>query len=134
MIRFVLGMGEAVVYPASNCIVAAWVPEQERGVANGLIFAGTGFGAGITPPLVTYLMVHYGWRSSFWASSVLGLAAGLGWYWVARDRPSQHPWVRHDELAATDALPRKTARTDWGRDSAQPGLTRRDLQLLLLWI
>jgi ACS family glucarate transporter-like MFS transporter len=114
VIRFVLGMGEAVVYPASNCIVAAWVPEHERGIANGLIFAGTGFGAGITPPLVTYLMVHYGWRSSFWASSALGLGAGLVWYWVARDRPSQHPWVRHDELAATDTLSGKTAKTDWG--------------------
>jgi len=25
-IRFLLGVGEAVVYPASNCIVASWIP------------------------------------------------------------------------------------------------------------
>jgi len=114
VIRFVLGMGEAVVYPASNCIVAAWVPNHERGIANGLIFAGTGVGAGITPPLVTYLLVHYGWRSSFWVSSALGFAAGLVWYSIARDRPSQHPWVRQAELSPPEALKRKPARTDWG--------------------
>lgn len=34
-IRFVLGIGEAVMYPASNCIVSAWVPSAERGIANG---------------------------------------------------------------------------------------------------
>jgi ACS family glucarate transporter-like MFS transporter len=113
-IRFMLGMGEAVVYPASNCIVAAWVPDHERGIANGLIFAGTGFGAGITPPLVTYLMVNYGWRSSFWVSSAIGLVAGLVWYSIARDRPSQHPWVRLGELPAPEALKRKAAKTDWG--------------------
>lgn len=114
VIRFLLGMGEAVVYPASNCIVAAWVPDQERGIANGLIFAGTGFGAGVTPPLVTYLLVHYGWRSSFWVSSALGLAAGLVWYSIARDRPSQHPWVSQDELSSPEAYKRKPAKTDWG--------------------
>jgi MFS transporter, ACS family, glucarate transporter len=114
VIRFVLGMGEAVVYPASNCVVAAWVPSEERGIANGLIFAGTGFGAGITPPLVAYLLVHYGWRSSFWVSSLLGLAAGLGWYFIARDRPSQHPWVRRAELSPSQLLTRKPAVTDWG--------------------
>jgi len=35
------------------------------GVANGLIFAGVGVGAGATPFLITYIMVHYGWRWSF---------------------------------------------------------------------
>jgi MFS transporter, ACS family, glucarate transporter len=83
MIRFLLGMGEAVVYPASNCIVASWIPSTERGIANGIIFAGVGFGSGITPPLIAYLMVHYGWRSSFWASALLGLFAGAVWYWIA---------------------------------------------------
>jgi ACS family glucarate transporter-like MFS transporter len=96
-IRFSLGIGEAVVYPASNCVVANWIPSQERGISNGIIFAGVGFGAGLTPPLITHLMVHYGWRSAFWASAVLGLVAGAIWYFLARDTPRQHPWVSESE-------------------------------------
>ena len=38
-VRFSLGLGEAVVYPASNRLVSAWIPSQERGLANGLKFA-----------------------------------------------------------------------------------------------
>ena len=92
-VRFSLGLGEAVVYPASNRLVSAWIPSQERGLANGLIFAGVGAGAGVTPPLITYILVNYGWRWSFWISAFIGLAAGAVWYLVARDRPSDHPWV-----------------------------------------
>ena len=36
--RFLLGAGEAVMYPSSNQFVARWIPTQERGVANGVIF------------------------------------------------------------------------------------------------
>lgn len=58
--RFCLGVGEAVMYPASNCVVSAWIPSSERGFANGFIFAGVGFGAGVTSPLITYIMVQDG--------------------------------------------------------------------------
>jgi ACS family glucarate transporter-like MFS transporter len=95
--RFLLGVGEAIVYPASNRLVAAWIPSAERGLANGIIFAGVGFGAGVTPPLVTWLMMNYGWRSAFWASALLGILAGLIWFIVARDTPAQHPWLSRDE-------------------------------------
>ncbi len=61
--RFALGMGEAIVYPASNCIVSRWIPSSERGIANGIIFAGVGFGAGVTPPAITWVLLHYGWRA-----------------------------------------------------------------------
>jgi ACS family glucarate transporter-like MFS transporter len=108
-VRFLLGVGEAVVYPACNRLVASWIPSQERGLANGWIFAGVGAGAGIAPPLVTYLLVHYGWRWSFWASALLGLAAGAIWLMIARDRPSDHPWVGPAEAAHIRAgLPEKT--------------------------
>src|SRR5712664_3972123 len=40
-VRFLLGAGEAVVYPASNHFVARWIPVQARGIANGLIFAAS---------------------------------------------------------------------------------------------
>jgi ACS family glucarate transporter-like MFS transporter len=98
-IRFLLGMGEAVVYPASNRLVANWIPSAERGLANGLIFAGVGAGAGITPPLITWVLVNYGWRWSFWVSAVIGLAAGLLWFLVARDTPRKHPWISPEEVS-----------------------------------
>jgi MFS family permease len=58
-------------YPSSNRLVSAWVPSQERGLANGLIFAGVGAGAGVTPPVITYILVNYGWRWSCWISRSL---------------------------------------------------------------
>ncbi|HYK50567.1 MAG TPA: MFS transporter, partial [Terriglobales bacterium] len=97
--RFLLGAGEAVVYPASNQFVARWIPMQERGIANGWIFAGVGAGAGLTPPLITYLMLDYGWRASFWVCSGIGLVAGAVWYLLARDAPAEHPLVSEQELA-----------------------------------
>ena len=98
-VRFTLGAGEAVLFPASNRLVAAWIPSEERGLANGIIFAGVGAGAGITPPLVTQIVLHYGWRASFWVSAAIGLAAGLIWYWIARNRPEDHPWITPQETA-----------------------------------
>jgi MFS transporter, ACS family, glucarate transporter len=97
--RFLLGAGEAVMYPCSNQFIARWIPTQERGLANGLIFAGVGVGSGVSPSLVTYVMLHYGWRSSFWICAVIGLAAGLIWFLASRDTPEQHPMVSPSELA-----------------------------------
>jgi MFS transporter, ACS family, glucarate transporter len=98
-IRFLLGAGEAVVYPASNQFVARWIPTQERGIANGWIFAGVGAGAGLSPPLITFVMVHYGWRSSFWLCAAIGLVAGLVWFIAARDTPAEHAGVSAREMA-----------------------------------
>jgi ACS family glucarate transporter-like MFS transporter len=116
--RFLLGAGEAVMFPASNQFVSRWVPKHERGLANGLIFAGVGIGAGLSPPLISYLMLQYGWRSSFWVCSVTGLVAGLVWYVSSRDIPAEHPGVSVSELALISSgltltsVPGEAARTD----------------------
>jgi len=78
--------------------VANWIPTGERGIANGVIFAGVGFGAGITPPLISYIMMHAGWRWSFWISAVIGIVAGAVWFLAARDTPAEHPSVSASEL------------------------------------
>ncbi len=97
--RFLLGAGEAVMYPCSNQFVARWIPTQERGLANGLIFAGVGVGSAASPSLITYIMIHHDWRTSFWICALLGLAVGLVWYLISRDSPDQHPLVSPSELA-----------------------------------
>ena len=100
VVRFLLGVGEAVIYPAANQFIARWIPMRERGIANGWIFAGVGAGAGLTPPLITYLMIHHGWRSSFWVCAIIGFFAGAVWFFVARDNPAEHPRVSAAELTA----------------------------------
>ena len=102
-VRFLLGAGEAFIYPASNHFVANWIPTSERGLANGLIFSGVGAGAGLAPPLVTYIMIHRGWRASFWVSAAIGLVAGAVWFIAARDNPDEHPRMTASELARIKA-------------------------------
>jgi ACS family glucarate transporter-like MFS transporter len=103
LIRFSLGAGEAVVYPASNQFVAEWIPTAERGWANGWIFAGVGAGAGLSIPVLTWIVTEYGWRASFWFCALLGLVAGVVWYMLARDTPEQHPHVSPEELKLIQA-------------------------------
>jgi len=96
--RFSLGAGEAVMYPGSSQFVARWIPTHERGLANGLIFAGVGVGSAASPPLVTYILIHHGWRYSFWMCAFIGLAVGVVWFAMSRDQPEQHPWVSSSEV------------------------------------
>jgi len=102
-VRFLLGAGEAIIFPASNQFVSRWIPTEERGFANGLIFAGVGAGAGSAPSLVTYILIHQGWRASFWFSALLGLLVGVVWLLAARDTPENHPKISATELAHIQA-------------------------------
>jgi len=131
-IRFALGAGEAVIYPAANQFVARWVPKHERGFINGLIFAGVGAGSGLTPPLLAWFILHHGWRSAFWFSAVIGVVAGAVWWWFARDTPEEDPAVSASELniirqGGTEDAPDKRAVISWGAI-----LRRRDLPALII--
>lgn len=119
-VRFCLGAGEATVYPAGNQLVARWIPQKERGKANGFIFAGVGAGAGLTPPLLAWIIVNFGWRMSFWFSAIIGTVAGLVWYLIARDRPEEHPWITSEEreyitqgVGTTTASEKSTGSIPW---------------------
>ncbi len=97
IVRFGLGAGEAAIYPAASQFVRRWFPADERGKANGLIFAGVGIGSGLTPPIVTAIILHYGWRAAFWFSAGADAMASLVWYFAARDTPEEHPLVGEAE-------------------------------------
>ena len=97
-VRFLLGAGEAVIYPSANQFISRWIPASERGIANGWIFAGVGAGAGLTPLLITHIMLRYGWRSSFWVCATIGFIAAGVWFFIARDTPAEHQGVSESEL------------------------------------
>lgn len=102
-VRFSLGIGEAVMFPASNRLVAAWIPSAERGFANGMIFAGVGAGSAVAPPLITWILLNWGWRWSFYLRVPVGILAALLWYWLVRDTPRAHPWTSKKELDTIQA-------------------------------
>jgi ACS family glucarate transporter-like MFS transporter len=136
-IRFALGAGEAVIYPAANQFVARWVPVQERGFINGLIFAGVGAGSGLTPPLLAWFILHHGWRSAFWFSAVIGVMAGAVWWWAARDTPEEDPGVSPSELnIIREGITQDAAVTPAGSAHAAISwraiLSRRDLPALII--
>jgi ACS family glucarate transporter-like MFS transporter len=102
-VRFILGVGESVIFPASNRLVASWVPAHERGLANGIIFAGVGAGAAIAPPLITFIMIAHDWRWAFWITAFIGIGAMALWLFIVRDAPQQHRWVTEAEARYIEA-------------------------------
>lgn len=99
VVRFMLGVGESLIFPGSNRLVAAWIPTNERGLANGIIFAGVGVGAGLAPPIITSLMIAHDWRVAFWATAAIGIIALVAWLAIVRDSPDAHKWIKDDERA-----------------------------------
>jgi len=96
--RFALGLGEAGVFPASIKCVAEWFPKKERALATGIFNAGTNAGAIITPLVVPWIALHWGWRSAFLLTGALGFVWLI--FWLLLYRPPQlHPRVSKSELA-----------------------------------
>jgi ACS family glucarate transporter-like MFS transporter len=96
-VRCALGLAEAVIYPSANQFVARWVPQKERGFVNGLIFAGVGAGSSLAPPILTFIILSWGWRAAFWFDACLGAFGGIVWYIIARDKPEDHSRVNAAE-------------------------------------
>jgi ACS family glucarate transporter-like MFS transporter len=71
---------------------------HERAFASGLVLAGIGVGYGLAPPVVSWIMVHYGWRPAFYVFALVGVLLAGVWYRFATDRPEEHPRVSPQEL------------------------------------
>lgn len=101
--RVLLGIGEAIIFPASNRLVANWIPSRERGLANGVIFAGVGLGGSIAPPLMAFIMIRHSWRAAFWVCALVGAAAAMMWMLLVRNSPAEQKRVsaaERDYIAA----------------------------------
>jgi len=97
-VRFLIGLGEGAAYPNSSRAVASWMAPDERAFASGLVVAGVGIGYGIAPPVVSWIMVHYGWRPAFYVFALAGIILAGLWYRFATDSPEEHPRVSVLEL------------------------------------
>ena len=98
--RFVLGVAEAPTYPGSAQGVSRWVAPRHQGRANGIVIGSIGLGSALTPPLVSNVMVVWGWRAGLLVSAVPAALVALVWLRVGEPAPAPAP-----EIPAQDQLP-----------------------------
>lgn len=84
--RLVLGVGEAPQFPAGAKAFAEWYNVRERGKPMGIFNSSSSIGPAFAPPLLTALMLTFGWRWMFMIMGVAGVLVAIGWYAVYRDR------------------------------------------------
>jgi MFS family permease len=90
--RLGCGIAQAGAYPTSNAILRRWTRLEQRGVANSLISFGGRLGGTLAPVLTTMLILYIGgWRETLWLYGVIGILIAVGYWWIVRDRPAEHP-------------------------------------------
>lgn len=94
--RFWMGTGECGNFSGGMKVVSEWFPARERAFAVGVFNAGSMIGSLVTPPLIVYLTLHFGWRVAFVGPSV------LGFLWVILWRSVYRPLAEHPRLTAVE--------------------------------
>ena len=95
--RILLGIGEAPQFPTGARVVRDWFNPRERGSATGVYNCASTLGTAIGAPLLTALMLKFGWRWMFIIMSFVGLVVALVWY-VAYRNPT-HLMLTPNEIA-----------------------------------
>ena len=79
LLRMFLGLGESTGFPCVAKLLAAAVPVEQLGIANGFVGAAYSFGPAVGALAGGMLMVRFGWRSAFMVFGVLSLLWLLPW-------------------------------------------------------
>ncbi|GAC1516250.1 MAG: MFS transporter [Gemmatimonadaceae bacterium] len=96
--RFALGLGESANFPGSIKTVAEWFPARERAFATGIFNAGTNVGAIVTPLVVPWITLQWGWRAAFLVTGALGFVWLAFWLAIYR-APDENPRLSPAERA-----------------------------------
>jgi MFS transporter, ACS family, glucarate transporter len=109
-VRFLFGVAEAGAFPGSARTFYNWLPAEERGLANGILFSGALLGGGLAFPLCQWLSTAYGWRMAFYLLGIPGFLWALSWLLWFRDDPETK--VLQD-AEATTPIPLLQAFRSW---------------------
>ena len=83
--RVLLGIGEAPQFPTGARVARDWFNPRDRGLATGIFNCASTLGTAIGVPLLTYLMLSFGWRTMFVIMGVAGLSVACWWFVCYRD-------------------------------------------------
>jgi MFS family permease len=114
--RIALGATESPAFPGAVRITSDWFHIKDRGKPTGVYNSGGSIGPAIAPPLLTFLMLSFGWRTMFVTMGVAGLLVALIWFKLYRD-PAKTELEPQDAgyLAANREAEAPVELRNWGR-------------------
>ncbi len=80
ILRMLLGVGQAVAFPASARAVANWFQNRERGTVTAGYLTGVRVGQALITALGAYFLVSYSWKLFFFVTGLVPLIWLLPWY------------------------------------------------------
>lgn len=88
--RFFVATGEAALVPAATALFAEIFDPRQRSTVNGLFFTGLPLGLGLSFVISGTVGTTIGWRNTYIALGLLGVAISLALAFVHEER-EQHP-------------------------------------------
>ena len=97
VVRGLLGLGEAGLWPGAVKSNGEWFPVKQRALAQGIFNAGASIGNVVAPVIIVYLYAQFGWKSTYIILGVLGLLWVIPWIIINKSKPKDHPWITENE-------------------------------------
>ena len=83
--RVFLGLGEAPMFSSAVRVVRDWWNVRDRGLPTGTWNCTSSLGPAIAPPILTVMMIGFGWRWMFGIMGVVGVVVAVVWFILYRD-------------------------------------------------
>jgi MFS family permease len=111
--RIFLGLGESPQFSGLVRVVRDWFNVRERGLPTGIGLCGSKLGPAIAPPLLTVLMLAFGWRWMFVIMGGVGACVAILWYAIYRE-PREVALTNEEKAYLTDGEATQAAdRVTW---------------------
>tara|TARA_B110001454_G_scaffold95625_1_gene90718 strand:+ start:2517 stop:3791 length:1275 start_codon:yes stop_codon:yes gene_type:complete len=85
--RVILGMGEGPGTPTAINACHEWFVSSERNMPTALVLFGSQAGSLLAAPILSYIIVAFGWRAAFLSCSVAGFVILILWLMLSADGP-----------------------------------------------
>jgi len=104
VVRFLLGVAEAGIWPAILVLISHWFPAHERARAYGFWIMNIAIASIITAPLSGWILTWGDWRALFIVEGVFPfLVAAPLWWGLVADHPREAKWCSVEERQYIEA-------------------------------
>jgi len=97
VMRFLLGVAESGVFPATLVLLANWFPRSERARANAYWILCQPLALVAASPFTSQLLKVYGWQRMMIVEGLLPFLWLPIWWFFVRDHPREAKWISTEE-------------------------------------